>query len=77
MKGLKQLKCIVFVVDSSTFNKKVKDVAELLYDVIYSSRSRIPILVACNKQDIDHAKASKVKQPLYICVLHQEFISSS
>lgn len=42
---------MIFVVDSTTFAEKCKDVAELLYDVLYESKSVVPILVACNKQD--------------------------
>ncbi|KAH7710587.1 Signal recognition particle receptor [Aphelenchoides avenae] len=54
------IRCIVFVVDSATFGKKAKDVAELAYDVIYECNKRIPLLIACNKQDINIAKTSKV-----------------
>ena len=54
---------IVFVIDSSTFNKKLRDVAELLYDVLYQLKAHnqlsIPILVVCNKQDNSLAKTEK------------------
>ncbi|CAH1776083.1 unnamed protein product [Owenia fusiformis] len=54
------------MVDSLTFSKELKDVAEcfrclynLLTDKVISS-NRTPIVVACNKQDITMAKGSKV-----------------
>lgn len=52
------LKGIIFVVDSSTFGKKARDVAAFLYDVLYESK-KIPVLVACNKQDCPLAKSSQ------------------
>uniref|UniRef100_A0A183BJW3 Signal recognition particle receptor subunit beta n=1 Tax=Globodera pallida TaxID=36090 RepID=A0A183BJW3_GLOPA len=52
------LKGVVFVLDSATFNKK--DVAELLYDVLFELSGAVPVLVACNKQDIGHAKSDNL-----------------
>uniref|UniRef100_A0A1I7X8D4 Signal recognition particle receptor subunit beta n=1 Tax=Heterorhabditis bacteriophora TaxID=37862 RepID=A0A1I7X8D4_HETBA len=51
---------IVFVVDSSSFTKRVRDVAEFLYDVALESGKKIPILAACNKQDHSLAKSCQV-----------------
>ncbi|VDO36943.1 unnamed protein product [Haemonchus placei] len=54
------LRGITFVVDSSSFSKRSRDVAEFLYDVALESGKKIPILVACNKQDHGLAKSSQV-----------------
>lgn len=54
------LKGIICVVDSATFGKKAKDVAEFLYDVLYESPRRVPTLIACNKQDQSIAKSAEV-----------------
>ncbi|KAL3083073.1 hypothetical protein niasHS_010875 [Heterodera schachtii] len=57
------LKGVVFVLDSATFSKK--DAAELLYDVLFESGNVVPVLIACNKQDIGHAKShSLIKKAL-------------
>ncbi|EFO21392.1 hypothetical protein LOAG_07098 [Loa loa] len=53
------LKGIIFVLDSSTFSKKSRDVAAFLYDVLHESEKKIPILVACNKQNCPLAKSSQ------------------
>lgn len=39
----------------------VKDAAELLYDVLFESGNAVPVLIACNKQDIGHAKSHSVR----------------
>jgi len=57
-KGKQNIRIIIFVIDSTTFNAQAKDVAEFLYDVFYESKKSIPVLVACNKQDIAQAKSS-------------------
>lgn len=54
------LKAIVFVVDSASFPKLCKDVAELVYEVLIETPTRVPVLVACNKQDLPLAKSSQV-----------------
>ena len=55
----KTLRLIIFTVDSAAFSKK--DVAEFLYDVLYEVKgSKIPVIVACNKQDIGHAKSGQL-----------------
>eukprot|EP00080_Pristionchus_pacificus_P017192 PDM77212.1 ADP ribosylation factor [Pristionchus pacificus] len=51
------LKQIVAVIDSSSINKRARDVAELLYDTLLESNKKVPMLVACNKQDVGLAKA--------------------
>merc|ERR1719419_2200687 len=54
-----QARAIMFMVDSSTFQKDLKDVAEYLYNVMtepYIARSHPPILIVCNKADQALAK---------------------
>ncbi|MFH4975167.1 hypothetical protein AB6A40_001876 [Gnathostoma spinigerum] len=53
------LKAVVFVVDSSTFGRKARDVAELFYDALYESGKQVPFLVACSKQDSSTAKSAQ------------------
>lgn len=54
------LRRIIFVIDSDTVGKKIRDIAELLYDVLVLIRSSAtPMLIVCNKQDLDMAKSSK------------------
>ncbi|XP_049859083.1 signal recognition particle receptor subunit beta-like [Schistocerca gregaria] len=58
---------IVFVIDSVTFQKDIRDVAEYLYTLLSepSIKSNVtPFLVLCNKQDQTMAKGSKVIQAL-------------
>ncbi|XP_028918784.1 signal recognition particle receptor subunit beta [Ornithorhynchus anatinus] len=58
-------RAIVFVVDSGTFQREVKDVAEFLYQVLIDSLvlKNVPsLLIACNKQDITMAKSAKIIQ---------------
>lgn len=46
-------RAVVFVVDSATFQREVKDVAEFLYQVLIDSmalKNAPSFLVACNKQ---------------------------
>lgn len=43
------------VIDSLNFPSEVHDVAELLYDLLSDPRyyrSKAPLLIACNKQDM-------------------------
>uniref|UniRef100_A0A8R1XZT5 Signal recognition particle receptor subunit beta n=1 Tax=Onchocerca volvulus TaxID=6282 RepID=A0A8R1XZT5_ONCVO len=58
-KSRNNLKGIVFVIDSSTFSKRSRDVAAFLYDVLYESEKKIPVLIACNKQNCPLAKSSQ------------------
>ncbi|KAG5837012.1 signal recognition particle receptor subunit beta [Anguilla rostrata] len=58
-------RAIVFVVDSASFQKEVRDVAELLYSLLTDSviaRNAPTLLVTCNKQDITMAKSAKLIQ---------------
>ncbi|XP_038608267.1 signal recognition particle receptor subunit beta [Tachyglossus aculeatus] len=58
-------RAIVFVVDSGTFQREVKDVAQFLYQVLIDSlvlKNAPSLLIACNKQDITMAKSAKVIQ---------------
>ncbi|XP_014675379.1 PREDICTED: signal recognition particle receptor subunit beta-like [Priapulus caudatus] len=58
---------IIFVVDSVTAQKDMRDVAELLYNVLsdkFVSSNGIPVLIACNKQDVTMAKSAKALKPL-------------
>jgi signal recognition particle receptor subunit beta len=57
------LRRIVFVIDSDTVSKKTRDVAELLYDVLVAIRSsNTPLLVVCNKQDLDMVSFQMFRQ---------------
>uniref|UniRef100_A0A1I7TQM6 ADP-ribosylation factor-related protein 1 n=1 Tax=Caenorhabditis tropicalis TaxID=1561998 RepID=A0A1I7TQM6_9PELO len=51
---------IVFVVDSAAFSKNARDVAELFYLVAFENTDKVPILIACHKQDLSLAKTEKV-----------------
>ncbi|XP_064115563.1 signal recognition particle receptor subunit beta-like [Macrobrachium nipponense] len=56
---------IIFMVDSATLQKDVRDVAEYLYTIlcdnaIQSSKTRV--LIACNKQDLSLARSAQLIQ---------------
>lgn len=56
-------RALIFVLDSCTFVSNARDIAEFMYDVLsdpFVRSSRLPILVACNKQDVAKAKSSAV-----------------
>jgi len=58
-------KGLIFIVDSFSFSKEAKDVAEFLYDILCDpivglKRKKLPILIACNKQDVSLAKSVDV-----------------
>lgn len=58
-------RAIVFVVDSSVFQKDVRDVAEFLYSILTDNmvaKNGPTLLVACNKQDVTMAKSAKLIQ---------------
>ncbi|KAL9971443.1 hypothetical protein ACROYT_G023965 [Oculina patagonica] len=58
-----QTRGILFVVDSVNFPREVRDVAEIMYDILgdkYLSKSATSILVVCNKQDLTMAKSQSV-----------------
>ncbi|XP_076679369.1 signal recognition particle receptor beta [Andrena cerasifolii] len=58
-------KGVVYVIDSVTFQKDIRDVAEFLYTLL-SDRAiqRKPVLILCNKQDQTMAKGSAVIKTL-------------
>jgi signal recognition particle receptor subunit beta len=62
-KELPSVRGVIFVIDSGTFNRKLRDVAELLYDVLYQLKINkslsTPLLIACSKQDNSLAKTEK------------------
>jgi len=54
---------VVFLIDSVKFQKEIRDVAELMYDLLANrtmKRNKASILVACNKQDQVTAKSCSV-----------------
>jgi len=54
---------IVFLIDSVKFPKEIRDVAELMYDLLANrtmQKNKAAILVACNKQDQPTAKSCNV-----------------
>jgi len=54
---------ILFVVDSCTVTKQVRDVAEFLHSILSLpsvAANSPPVLVLCNKQDLDLAKSSQI-----------------
>jgi len=56
---------IIFVIDSLTFQKEIRDVAQFIYSLLTDkviSNNATPILIACNKQDQALAKGVKVIQ---------------
>lgn len=58
-----QARGILFVVDSVNFPREVRDVAEIMYDILgdkYLLKSVSSILVVCNKQDLTMAKSQSV-----------------
>ncbi|TRY79164.1 hypothetical protein TCAL_08331 [Tigriopus californicus] len=60
-----QVKAIIYVVDSSTLQKQLRDTAEYLFNIItnpiiYTKRPKI--MVVCNKQDLSLAKGQNVIQ---------------
>ncbi|XP_043926393.1 signal recognition particle receptor subunit beta [Protopterus annectens] len=58
-------RAVLFVVDSSAFQKEVREVAEFLYSILTDSvilKNAPPLLIACNKQDITMAKSAKLIQ---------------
>lgn len=56
-------RALIFVIDSLAFLANSRDVADFLYDVFsdpFVSSSKIPVLVACNKQDSARAKSCSI-----------------
>ncbi|CAG9786624.1 unnamed protein product [Diatraea saccharalis] len=60
-------KAIIYVIDSVTIQKEIRDVAEYLYTILLDSVVRgnnPPLLILCNKQDQPLAKGSQVIKSL-------------
>ncbi|KAM3965266.1 signal recognition particle receptor beta [Aphomia sociella] len=60
-------KAIVYVIDSVTIQKEIRDVAEYLYTILSDpviQSNNPPILILCNKQDQPLAKGSQVIKSL-------------
>lgn len=56
-------RAIVFVIDSASFPRQVRDIAEFLYDIIANKawiKMKPAILIACNKQDLPISKSCSV-----------------
>nr|CAG4638696.1 EOG090X0C7N [Cyclestheria hislopi] len=56
-------RAVIFVIDSLTFSKDIRDVAEYLYTILTDpviSGNCPPFLIACNKQDYDLVKGQQV-----------------
>nr|CAG4641155.1 EOG090X0C7N [Eulimnadia texana] len=55
--------CLIFVIDSVTFTKEIRDVAECLYSVLVNpgvSSGCRSLLIVCNKQDQTLAKGAQL-----------------
>lgn len=60
-------RALVFMVDSNTVSKQIRDVAECLHSILAQkiiSKNSPPLLILCNKQDADLAKGSPAVQNL-------------
>jgi small GTP-binding protein len=56
---------VIFVIDSLTFQKDIKDIAELMYQILSDKvimKNAPSVLVACNKHDQGLAKGSRLIQ---------------
>ena len=52
-------RAVIVVIDSDNFPSEVRSVAELVYDLLLEPAvcgGRVPVLMACNKQDLPLAK---------------------
>ncbi|XP_012528585.1 signal recognition particle receptor subunit beta [Monomorium pharaonis] len=59
------VKGLVYVIDSVTIQKEIKDVAEYLYNLLSDSDIKnVPVLILCNKQDQTMAKGCAVIKTL-------------
>ncbi|TDG53030.1 hypothetical protein AWZ03_000573 [Drosophila navojoa] len=58
-------KGIIFVVDSVTIQKDIRDVADTLYTILADTATQpCSVLILCNKQDLTTAKSSQVIKSL-------------
>lgn len=58
---------IVFLIDSTTVVKELKDVAEYLYTLLTEpdiQKAKVPVMIACNKQDVGFTKSATVIKSL-------------
>jgi len=56
-------KALIFVIESSSFQKELKDVSKFLFELLTDdvlSKSKLKMLIACNKQDLKSSKTSAV-----------------
>ncbi|EZA52398.1 hypothetical protein DMN91_012475 [Ooceraea biroi] len=53
-------KGLVYVIDSVTIQKEIRDVAEYLYNLLSDVQRNVPVLILCNKQDQTMAKGCAV-----------------
>ncbi|XP_053598018.1 signal recognition particle receptor subunit beta [Microplitis demolitor] len=52
---------LIYVIDSVSIQKDIRDVTEFLYNILSDSKiQKIPVLILCNKQDQTMAKGSAV-----------------
>ena len=61
--SLRPLSAVVLVIDSVKFSQEVRNVAELTFDLLLEGtvrKGRVPVLVACNKQDLATARGCEV-----------------
>lgn len=59
-------KGVIYVIDSVTLQKDIRDAAEFLYNILSDSvmQKNIPVLILCNKQDQTMAKGCTVVKTL-------------
>jgi len=71
---------IVYMVDSNTVSKQVRDVAEYLHSILGNSaihKNSPPVLVVCNKQDGGLAKTAQLIQTLLEKEIEKVRVTSS
>ncbi|XP_017886201.2 signal recognition particle receptor subunit beta, partial [Ceratina calcarata] len=58
-------KGLIYMIDSVTFQKDIRDAAEFLYNILSDSAiQKKPVLILCNKQDQTMAKSSAIIKTL-------------
>lgn len=65
-------RALIYVIDATTIQKDIRDVAEFLYTLLSSASTdtSIPILILCNKQDQTMAKGCRVIKTLLEKEIH-------